>query len=130
MSATCDSGTVAACPVRGSMFVLSTGMRATSSGDTRIESGYTTMTSCEYPFGSSHRVARWPGNSGCSVAPIASDAETGRPRLLAIDAHVELRNLAVVARLSAPPTPGTSAHGLQHLLGGELEPRRLPGPAR
>jgi hypothetical protein len=47
MRATCDSGTVAAMPVEGLMFWLSRGIRATSSGETRVESGYTTITSCE-----------------------------------------------------------------------------------
>ena len=82
------------------------------------------MTSCEKPCGSSQRVARWPAKSGCSVAPIAADAEARAPRLLAVDAHVELRNVALVARVGLGDA-GHGAHRLEHRCGGDLEPRRL-----
>ena len=57
-AATWDSGIIAGCPEAGFTALLGTTMLATSAAEVRNDGGYMIITSCSYPCGSSHRVAR------------------------------------------------------------------------
>ena len=108
----------------GATFVLGMTMFATSAAEVRIESGYIDHDVVLVSLRILPRVARCPANSGCSVAPIELNAEAGAPGLLSIDAHVELRNVALVARVGLGDA-GDGAHRLEHAGRGDLEARHL-----
>src|SRR5438046_1615007 len=52
------------------------------------------------------------------------DAKPGPPRFLTVDPYVELRNLALVARIRLGDA-GHGAHGFQYARGGKLQARDL-----
>src|ERR1051325_3628777 len=90
---------------------------ATSAADFRIESGDMTITSCAKPSGSSHRVARWPANSGCSVPPIEL--------MVSPDRHASWRSTRTSSCGMVPSSLefGSATHGIEHPSCFDLEPR-------